>query len=51
MVSGRFRATMEIDHSLRLEGGIMITIVWIATLITVLGSIELLARTAATEES
>jgi hypothetical protein len=29
----------------------MITLIWIATLITVLGSIELLARSAATEES
>ena len=29
----------------------MITVIWIATLISVLGSIELLARDAAAEES
>src|SRR4051812_8904041 len=31
------------------RGGIMITVIWIATLISVLGSIELLARSAATK--
>ena len=29
----------------------MITVIWIATFISVLGSIELLARAAATDES
>jgi hypothetical protein len=29
----------------------MVTVVWIATLVSVLGAIELMARTAAAEES
>ena len=51
MVARRFRDTMESDHSLQIEEDTMVTVIWIATLISVAGAIELLARSAATEET